>query len=831
MFLFQGIRTLVRRPLVSVVAVISLAFGIGANVAVFSVFYQALLRPLPVLDPDRLVNLNSPGPKPGDVSTDGAGNSDAVFSYPMFRDLERARTAFAGIAAHRRFAASLEFNGQTEVGTGVLVSGQYFEVLGLRPALGRLLGPADDRKPGDDRVAVLSYEYWSGHLDKSTAVIDHALVVNGQTLTIVGVAPAGFEGTAVIDPPQVFVPMTMSREMRPGWTGFADRRDWSVYVFARLRPGFSREAAQQAINIPFRQITRDVEAPLYSDVTSNLREALAKRAVLLERGGTGQRPSPGRIWVAFALLLTVTGIVLVVACANVAQLLLARAAARAREIAVRMAIGASRRQLVEQLLGESFVLAGCGALGGLIVARWTLALIGSFLPARAAMLADLSLDRSVWLFIAVITSGAGLLMGLFPAWQSTKPDVLPTLKSQSTHLTGARSAARFRLSLATTQIALSMVLMVMAGMFARSLWNLSEVDLGFNSANLLTFRLSPARNGYDAPRASALFVRVEQELASIPGIESASVSTAPLLTGTGSVTRVAVDGADGSRRAISAGYALVGPAYFKTLGIARLSGRDFTEADTGVSPQVAIVNEALADALQLGRNPLGRQLRVGADDKAIGAIEIVGMVTNTKYEEVKAGALPQLFMPYRQHARVGTVSVYARVTQAPSTVMGAIPAVVSRLDPMLPVENLRTMSDQVRENISPDRLIGTLSMISAGLATFLAAVGLYGMLAYTVTQRTREIGVRMALGADSGVVRRLILAQVIRMFSVGGLSGIAVALGLGRVARSLLFGLESYDPMVIAAAVTTLVLVALGASLVPASRASRIDPINALRFD
>jgi predicted permease len=817
--------------LVSVVAVISLAFGIGANVAVFSVFYQALLRPLPVLEPGRLVNLNSPGRKPGNVSTDGAGSSDSVFSYPMFRDLERTQTAFAGVAAHRRFAASLVFKGQTQVSTGVLVSGQYFDLLGLRPALGRLLGPADDRRPGDDRVAVLSYDYWSRQLDKSPTVIDQTLVVNGHAMTIVGVAPAGFEGTTVIDPPQVFVPMTMSREMRPGWTGFADRRDWSVYLFARLRPSISIDVAQQAINIPFRAITREVEAPLYTDVGPEIRDALARRAIALESGATGLRPSPGRIWVAFALLLTVTGIVLVVACSNVAQLLLARAAARAREIAIRVAIGASRRQLVEQLLGESFLLAACGGLGGLIVARWTLALIGSFLPARASMLVDLSLDLSVWLFIAGITFGAGLLMGLFPAWQSTKPDVLPALKSQSTHLTGARSATRFRLSLATAQIGLSMVLMVMAGMFARSLWNLSEVDLGFESANLLTFRLSPARNGYDAARASALFDRVEQELASIPGIGSASISTAPLLTGTGSVTRVAVDGADNSRRAISAGYALVGPDYFNTLGVARLTGRDFTRADSAGSPQVAIVNEALADQLQLGPNPVGTQLRVGAEDDATGAVEIIGMVRDTKYEEVKAAALPQLFMPYRQHARGGTVSVYVRATQAPATMTRAIPAAVARLDPALPVEDLRTMSDQVRENIGPDRLIGTLSMISAGLATFLAAVGLYGMLAYTVTQRTREIGVRMALGADRGDVRRLILTQVVRMFVIGGLSGIAIAIALCRVAQSLLFGLESYDPTVVAVSVTTLVLVALGASLVPASRASRIEPITALRFD
>jgi hypothetical protein len=356
------------------------------------------------------------------------------------------------------------------------------------------------------------------------------------------VAPPGFEGTTVVDPPQVFVPMTMSARMRPGWNAFDDRRDWSLYLFARLSPGVSRDAARQAINVPFQAITRDVEVPLYADASPQVLEGVRNREVLLDAGDTGQRPPAGRIWIAFALLLTVTGTVLIVACGNIAQLLFARAAARSREIAIRLAIGATRRQLVAQLLTESCLLALLGGLGGLIVASWTLDLMASILPPSAATLVDFDFDRSTWLFMFGLTAGAGLLVGLFPAWHSTRPDLVPALKSHAGHVTGGRSAARFRLSLATVQIGLSMALLIMAGLFARSLWNLGRVDLGFDSANLVTFRLAPELIGYDAARSRVLFDHVREELAAIPGVAGISASTVPLLTGSNSIGSVAVDG-------------------------------------------------------------------------------------------------------------------------------------------------------------------------------------------------------------------------------------------------------------------------------------------------
>jgi predicted permease len=407
---------------------------------------------------------------------------------------------------------------------------------------------------------------------------------------------------------------------------------------------------------------------------------------------------------------------------------------------------------------------------------------------------------------------------------------MPGLKNQSTHLIGAPSATRFRVSLATTQIGLSMALLVMAGLFSRSLWNLGQIELGFDPANLVTFQLSPERSGYDAARSGALFERVREELAVTPGIGAVSVSTVPLLTGSNAVSRVTVDGVQADRDAsISARYALIGPDYFRTLGVRLIAGREFTRADVGAAPAIAVVNEAFAERFELGQRVVGARLGLG--DSAVPEIEIVGLVGNTKYSQAKQPAPPQFFLPYGQSEGIGGMTFYARTTQSPAIAMQTIHAAVARLDRTLPVESFMTMRDRVRANTAADRLTGTLSLISAALATFLAAIGLYGMLTYTVAQRTREIGVRMALGADRADVRRMFLGQVLRMVAAGGGAGIVIALALGRVAQSLLFGLESHDPTVIVAASATLAAITVGAGLRPACRASRIDPISALRFD
>jgi predicted permease len=437
-------RTLFKTPSLTIIAILSLALGIGANAAIFSLFNMMLLRPLPVQEPSRLVNLSSPGPKPGSQSCNNAGDCDEVFSYPMFRDLQAATTGFAGVAAHRLFGANLSAQGQTQSGEGLLVSGSYFSVLGLQPALGRLLGADDDRTIGESHVAVLSHAYWQTRFGSRADVLNQPIIVNGQTMTIVGVAPRGFDGTTLGSRPQVFVPITMRGFMNPGFKGFDNRQSYWAYLFARLKPGVTIEQARNSATVVYRGIVNAVEAPLQKGMSDRTMALFKSKALGVAEGSRGQSSVRGEALRPLALLLGVTGLVLLIACANIANLLLARAASRAGEMAIRLSIGASRWQLVAQLLTESVVLAMLGGGAGLIVARWTLDLMLSLLPSDAAQSIPVQIDVAVMLFAAALALGTGLLFGLFPALHSTRPDLLSTLKGQSGQPSGARAAARFR---------------------------------------------------------------------------------------------------------------------------------------------------------------------------------------------------------------------------------------------------------------------------------------------------------------------------------------------------------------------------------------------------
>ena len=826
-----ALRTLTRTPFVTAVAVISLALGIGANAATFSLFDQILLRPLPVPEPARLVNLAAPGPKPGSQSCNQAGDCDAVFSYAMFRDLERGQRVFTGIAAHRLFGANLAFRRQTRNAEGVMVSGSYFPVLGLRPTLGRLLTPADDQTVGAHFVAVLGHSYWSSQLGADPGVLGEQIVVNGHSMTIVGVAPAGFSGTTVGSRPEVYVPISMRGQMSPGFDDFDNRRSYWIYLFARLKPGVAVEQARTALDGLYRPILNDVEAPLQEGISDASMKRFRTRSVTLEPGQRGQSEVHGQARTPLAFLFAITGIVLLIACANIANLLLARAAGRTTEMAVRLSLGASRRHLLAQLLTESCLLALLGGEVRLVVARWTLALIASILPPEAASTLQLTLSLPVVIFAALLSIGTGLLFGMFPALHSTRPDLVTGLRANAGQPSGARAAARFRTSLVTAQIGLSMALLVSAGLFIRSLVNVSRVDLGVRIDNVVTFAISPELSGYSPARAQALFERVEAELAAVPGVTGVASSMVPLLAGSNWGTDVQVEGfksdpdTDNNAR-----FNAVGPGYFRTLGVPLLAGREFGVADAGPrTPRVAIVNEAFAKKFGLGRDAVGKRISDDRDEPL--NIQIVGVVQNAKYSEVKQDIPPLFFMPHRQDSTVGAMNFYARTALAPEELVRTIPAVVRRLDPNLPVEDLKTMPQQVRENVFLDRMISTLSAAFAALATLLAAVGLYGVLAYTVAQRTREIGVRMALGADAGRVRGLVLRQVAWMTVVGGALGVAAALAVGRAARSLLFGLEAHDPLVVASAAALLTAVALAAGYLPARRASRVEPMQALRYE
>jgi predicted permease len=827
-----ALRTLFKTPFVTAVAIVSLALGIGANSAIFSLFNQMLLRPLPVQEPDQLVNLSAPGPKPGSQQCNNAGGCDAVFSYPMFRDLERVQTVFTGIAAHRTFSANLAIRGQTFSGEGMLVSGSYFPVLGVQPALGRLLTPDDDRTPGSHFVVVLSHTYWRTRFDQSPAILNESLVVNGHPMTIVGVAPRGFDGTTLGTRPQVFVPISMRELLVPMWKGLDNRRSYWAYLFARLKPGVSPEQARAGINVPYRAIVNDVEAPLQKGMSDQTMARFKAKEIGVEPDARGQSSLHREARAPLLVLLSVTGVVLLIACANIANLLLARAANRANEMAVRLSIGASRRHLVAQLLTESCLLAACGGLGGLLVARWTLQMLAAILPAETAGTVAFELDPGLVAFAAALSLATGVAFGLFPALHSTRPDLVSTLKGQTGQATGARSASRFRTTLATAQIALSMALLVCAGLFTKSLFNVSRVDLGVKVDNLVTFSLSPELNGYTPERSRALFERIEDEMAAVPGVTSVSAAIVPLIAGNNWGNSVSVEGFQaGPDTDTHSFYNEIGPGYFRTVGIPLLSGREFTRADAFGAPKVAIVNEQFAKKFNLGLDAVGKHIGSGTGSAAKLDIEIVGLVKDAKYSEVKQEAPPLFVRPYRQDERLGFNTFYVRTSLDEQQLLATIPAVIRRLDPNLPIESPRTMTMQVRENVFMDRLISSLSAAFAGLATLLAAVGLYGVLAYTVAQRTKEFGLRMALGADAARVRGMVLGQVGWMTLVGGLIGTAAAIGLGRLAQSLLFELKGYDPLVLGVSVVLLTLVALGAGFVPAHRASRLDPMRALRYE
>jgi predicted permease len=826
-----AIRTLRKSPFVTIVAVASLALGIGANTAIFSIFNQFLLRSLPVQDPSRLVNISAPGPKPGSQSCNQAGDCDDVLSYPMFRDLEGAQSAFTGVAAHRLFGANLAYRGQTLSGEGLFVSGSYFPLLGTQPALGRLLGPNDDRTIGEALVAVLSHGWWQSRFGADPNVLNDNIVVNGQSLTIVGVAPRDFIGTTLGATPQVFVPITLRGLLQPGFNGFQDRRQYWIYAFARLKPGMSREQAATAINVPYRQILADVEAPLQTGMSDQTMARFKAKGLELEDGWRGQSSVHREARTPLLLLLGVTALVLLTACANIANLLLARAAARASEMAIRLSIGASRLQLVSQLLVESCLLALLGGIAGMLVARWTVDFIASILPDEAAATMPSALDSTVLLFAALLTVGTGVLFGLFPALHSTRPDLASTLKGLAGQPAGARSAQRFRTTLATAQIALSMMLLACAGLFTKSLWNVSRVDLGIKTDNVVTFGISPELNAYTSERSRQLFVRLEEELSAMPGVTGVTTALVPLLAGSNWGSDVRVEGfQSGPDIDSNSRFNEVGPGYFRTMGVPLIAGREFTPGDVVGSPKVAIVNEAFARKFNLGRDAVGKRMGSGRRDEPMD-VEIVGLAQNAKYSDVKREVPPLFFRPYRQDDEVGSLTFYVRTAVDPSSFLVNIPKVAARLDANLPVENLRTLTEQVQNNIFLDRLMTTMSAAFASLATLLAAIGLYGVLAYTVAQRTREIGLRMALGAAPGRVRSMVLRQVAMMTAIGGVLGLTAAVLAGRGAQSLLYQLQGSDPLVLGASAVILVIVALGAGLVPAHRAARLDPMTALRYE
>jgi predicted permease len=822
----HAIRTLAKSPFISGIAILSLALGIGANSAIFSVFNEMLLKPLPVVEPERLVNLSGPGPIQGENSCNQAGDCDAVFSYPMFLDLQRAKTGFAGIAAHVLFGANVAYQGVTVNGDGLEVSGSYFPVLGLKPALGRLIGPEDDTPIGQNFVTVLSYGFWTSQLGGSSAVLGQNIVVNGKSMAIVGVAPRGFEGTTLGAQPKLFVPMSMHAEMESGSKDLEQRNSYWVYLFARLKPGVSMAQAKASINAVYTPILSEVEAPLQKGMSASTLKRFKAKLITVEDGRRGQSSLHQRTETPLLLLFGITGIVLLIACANIANLLLTRGAGRSMEVAVRLSLGATRGQIIAQLLTESVLLAIAGGIASLFVATWTLSAISSLIPVEMSGDLHFSLNRTAIGFAALLSIATGFIFGLFPAFHTTRTELANVMREGGGKQTGVRSAARFRTSLVTAQIALSMSLLMIAGLFVKSLRNVSAVDLGLKIDHVTAFAIAPVLNGYEPARTRILFGRVLEELAAIPGVTGVTSARVPLLKGNWG-SNVNVEGYQrGPDIPSHASYNEISAGFFSVMGIPLISGREFTRADALGRPKVAIVNETFAKKFHLGHDAVGKHMSRGSDTLDM---EIVGVVKDSKYQSAKQEIPPVFYFPYMQDSTLGFDRFYVRSGVDPSVVMRAIPEVIKKLDPNLPVFEMITLEQQVKDNVFLDRMISTVSASFAVLATLLAAIGLYGVLAYSVALRTREIGIRMALGANGSEVRIMVLKQVAMMTAIGAIAGLAGALALGNVARSQLFEMTGWDPLVMGLSVMTLAAVAFSAGFFPALRASRIDPMQALR--
>lgn len=820
-------RQIVTRPALSVLIILMLAVGIGMTTTIYSLFHQILIEPLPVYQPERLVNLSSPGFRFGSTwGSDSVSDGAALFTHEMFEDLQAAQEVFSGLAAHADFAANLGFEESARAGRGTLVSGSYFGVLGLTPALGRLVQPADTAVIDQSPVVVLSFDYWQRELGGRDDAIGKTLIVNGHVLEIVGVAPEGFSGTAIGWHADVFVPYTLRWLMQPAVPRQGPRRSYWMYLFARLAPGISPEQAELGINTLYRGLLRDVVAPGIPEMTAEVREEFLAREILLTPGSRGRSNVPGAAAQPLSLLLGLTALVLLIVCVNVASLLLARGASRTGELAIRASIGASRGRLLAQLLIESAGLALIGGALSIPIAAVSMTLIASFIPAEQAAGIAFELEPVSFLFAAVTTMATVLCFGLGPAWLASRSDPSAVIKDQSAQSPGGRRLAQFRASLSGVQIAFSTVLLVLAGLFAQSLANVGRVDLGIETGSLLSFRVAARLNGYSPDEVGLVVQRIEDELRAEPGVAEVGTSAVPLLDNSLMGYSVSMDGFEpGPGGDTFSTRNIVSPGFFAATAMPILSGRGFTDADRGNAPPVAVVNERFVEKFGLA-NALGKRFSLPYETLNI---EIVGIVGDAKYNRVKLDYAPQFFMPRAQFSTLQEHTFYVRTSLAPELLLPRVAAIVASVDPGLPIKDLKTMQQQVDENVYLDRLTSSLAVAFAALASALAAIGLYGLMAYNVTQRTRELGLRLALGAAPGTLYAMVMLNVGRIALIGSAIGLALAAAAGRAAQTLLYGLSGVEPIVYLAAATILLLVTFGAGVLPARKAASVQPMEALR--
>ena len=830
-----ALRQLRRSPGFALTAVLTLALGIGANAAVFTLFDQVLLRMLPVERPKELVRFMWSGAFSGSASSFG-GEDFNYFSYPMYKDLRDQNQVFSGVIAADKTSAAVSWHNQAENEDAEVVSGNYFEVLGLKPAAGRLLTQQDDTAKNANPVAVLSYGYWKTRFGASRDVIGQVIIVNGHPFTILGVAPQGFDTAIGGYKPGIFVPISMVEIVMP-WTASRDslvsHKSLWLTLAARLKPGVTIQRAE-AILQPLWHSLRAYELTLYKSRTERFsRRFLDESHLQVLDNSKGFSPDRLGYQKPLVILMSMSGVLVILCAINVATLLLLRAAHRAREMSMRYALGAARNRIVSQLLVEGGLLGVAGAAAGLALAPLVSAML-----VRVMTNADpgsepysASIDTRVLLFTVALSFAATLIFSIAPVFHFLRPDLAMALRQNSG--TASKSSQRFRKLAVGAQIALSVLLLGGAGLFVRTLDNLSRENVGYDLSHLATFSLNPSGSGYGEDRTPRVVLDSLEALGRIPGVISAAATSDPELSGDSNGGNVSVQGYKPAedenmtmeRPSVTAGY-------FATLRQPILAGREFTVSDGKGQPNVAVVNLAFAKRFfGSAQNAVGRALAEGAGSDVKYDITIVGVVGDTRHTDVRTPLGPAVYMPYLQTPHPAAVQVYVRTTQSPQTAETAIRETMHRLDSTLVVDGLRTMEAQVDRTMNNERALALLAIGFSILAMVMAAVGLYGVLAYSTEQRTREIGVRLALGASRSNVVVLVVREMAGIAAVATVAALCSTIALARLFSSQLYGVSTFDPLTLAGAVLlTLVMVVLAGTL-PARRAAGVEPMKALRSE